>query len=245
MNELYTTILERQQELGDVYFMSCLRSAEGTHNEVTFHGGKTVVKIMLVASLMQPSDMFAADIKAQDSMQKEIPELSIGFGPQRPNGGKSNVIQEGSVSLEVNASPSYRNRGRKAVQVEQESLERAEREQLIMQSLRKNKSEIQPSYMARWTMRRANRALSQLPFTDAILQYVGFDDVWHYNLYFDNDLEMSVSVYVDDGASDSVDFSVYHHGELVVANVLPMRSLVKKMKSVLSKSASNVQVVSM
>lgn len=76
-------------------------------------------------------------------------------------------------------------------------------------------------------------------FIDAILQYVGYDDVWHYNLYFDDDLEMSVSVYVDDEIPDGVDFSVYHHGELVVANVLPIRSLVKKMKGVLSKSAKN------
>lgn len=240
MNELYTTILERQQGLGDVYFMSCLRSAEGSHNEVSLHGGKTVVKIMLVASLMQPGDTFASKVSAQATSQKEVPELSIGFESQRPSGVNSNVIQEGPVSLEVKASPSYRYRSRKAILAEQESLERVEREQLIRQSLKRNKSKSQPSYMARWTMRRANLALSQLPFTDAILQYVGFDDVWHYNLYFDDDLEMSVSVYVDEEPSDSVDFSVYHHGELVVANVLPMRSLVKKMKSVLSKSANNV-----
>lgn len=237
--ELYTTILERQLELGDVYFLSCLRSSEGNYREVSFSRGKTVVKIMLAASLLQPAEAFASEVKTQSSIHNEMPELVECMKSQNIHGGRLNVVQEGPVSLEVTSSPSYRYRSHKVVLAEQESLEKAERSQLLLKSLDRNKSNVKPGYMSRWTMCKANLALSQLPFSDAILQYVSYDDIWHYNLYFANNLEMSVSVYVDEDNSDNVDFSVYHHGELVVANVLPMNSLVKKMKSILSKSANN------
>lgn len=237
-SEQYTTILERQQGLGDVYFMSCLRSVEGEHNEISLVGGKTIIKVMLVTSLLQSGDMFATEIKAESSFQKEVPEL-VDLSPIRAAGNRSNLVQEGTVSLEVNEMPSYRYRTKKVLQAEQDQLERAERVQLLMRSWNKNKHNVQPSYMAKWTMRRTNLALSQLPYSDAILQYVSYDDIWHYNLFFSGDLEMSVSVYVDDETTDSVDFSVYNKGELVVANMLPLRSLVKKMKSLLSKYQVN------
>lgn len=236
--EQYTTILERQQGLGDVYFLSCVRSTEGSHSEVTLVGGKTVVKVMLVATLMQPGDMFATEFKAENSFQKEVPEL-VDFGSMRAIGNRPSLVQEGLVSLEVNELPSYRSRTRRALESEQERLDRAHRVQLIMQSWNKNKHNVQPNYLAQWTMHKTNYALSQLPYNDAILQYVDYDDVWHYNLYFPGDIEMSVSVYVDDETTDSVDFSVYHKGELVVANMLPLRSLVKKMRGVLSKYPVN------
>ena len=152
---------------------------------------------------------------------------------------KVNLIKEGQVSLEVNETPSYRSRTKKAIEAEREQLDRARRVQLIMRSWEKNKHGVQPSYMAQWTMRKTNLALCHLTFSDAILQHVSSDDIWHYNLFFPDDLEMSVSVYVDDETSDSVDFSVYHKGELIVANMMPLRLLVKKMKSVLSKSTVN------
>lgn len=237
-SEQYTTILERQQGLGDVYFLSCLRSTEGEHSEVSLLGGKTVVKVMLVTSLLQPGDMFASEIKSESSFQKEVPEL-VDFSSIRVAGNRPNLVQEGQVSLEVKEMPSYRYRTKRVLLAEQEQLERAQRVQLLLQSWNKNKQSVQPSYMARWFMRRTNLALSQLPYSDAILQYVSYDDIWHYNLFFPGDLEMSVSVYVDDEPTDSVDFSVYHKGELVVANMLPLRSLVKKMKSVLSKYQVN------
>lgn len=236
--EQYTTILERQQGLGDVYFMSCLRSAEGEHSEISFVGGKTVIKVMLVTSLLQSGDLFATEVKAENSFQKEVPEL-VDFRSVRVKGNRPNLVQEGKVSLEVNEMPSYRYRTKRTIELEQEQLDRAHRVQLIMQSWDKNKHDVLPNYMARWTMRRTNLALSQLPYTDAILQYVSNDDIWHYNLFFSGDLEMSISVYVDDEANDNVDFSVYHKGELIVANMLPLRSLVKKMRNVLSKYQVN------
>lgn len=237
-SEQYTTILERQQGLGDVYFLSCLRSAEGEHNEVSLVGGKTAIKVMLVTSLLQPGDMFATEIKAESSLQKELPEM-VDLSSIRVTGNRPNLVQEGQVSLEVYEMPSYRYRTKKAILTEQEQLERAQRVQLLMQSWNKNNNNAQPNYMAWWTMRRTNLVLSQLPYSDAILQYVSYDDIWHYNLYFPDDLEMSVSVYVGDETPDSVDFSVYHKGDLVVANMLPLRSLVKKMKGVLSKYQVN------
>lgn len=237
-SEQYTTILERQEGLGDVYFLSCLRSTEGEHSEVSIVGGKTVIKVMLVTSLLQPRDVFATEIKDESSYQKEVPEL-VDFSSIRSAGNRPNLVQEGLMSLEVNEMPSYRNRSKKTLMAEQEQLERAQRMQLLMQSWGKNKQNVQPSYMAMWTMRRTNLSLSQLPYSDAILQYVSYDDIWHYNLFFSGDLEMSVSVYVDDETTDSIDFSVYHKGELVVANMLPLRSLVRKMKNVLSKYQVN------
>ena len=182
--------------------------------------------------------MFASEIKSESSFQKEVPEL-VDFSSIRVAGNRPNLVQEGQVSLEVKEMPSYRYRTKRVLLAEQEQLERAQRVQLLLQSWNKNKQSVQPSYMARWFMRRTNLALSQLPYSDAILQYVSDDDIWHYNLFFPGDLEMSVSVYVDDESTDIVDFSVYHKGELVVANMLPLLSLVKKMKSVLSKYQVN------
>ena len=79
-------------------------------------------------------------------------------------------------------------------------------------------------------MKDANVLLSDLNFYDAILQYDSFDEAWHYNLFFDKNIELSL--YIDE--IDNADFSIYHNGKLIVSNTIPLTSLITKMKSITS-----------
>lgn len=233
----YTTLLKQQKlDLSDVYYMTCEASNEGAHKEFALAG--PMAKIILVATLTVGGGTYTAQTKEIDSENKEIPTLSIGFD-QTYKGQQFSSVDNGRLSLEVNRAASFQPTGRKTREAILESLERTQRIDMLLNSYHKNKTGEPIPFSSQRTMRFVNRSLCVMPFTDAILQYDKYDDVWQYNLFFPNDVEMAVSVYVEKDRIDDVDYSIYHNGELVVANTLPLQQLVKKMKTVIAKIQKN------
>lgn len=83
------------------------------------------------------------------------------------------------------------------------------------------------------------RLLSRLNFQNAIVQYNNEDEMFEFSLYFKNDIKLSFSLTVDE-SNDLVDFSIFQHQELLVADVMPIKSLVIKMENLL-KTIENTQ----
>ena len=234
----YTTKLRQQKlELSDVYYLSCEASNEGEHKEFSLAG--PVTKMVLVASMTVGTGEFTVQAKDLLVTPNEVPTLVQVIGMQNSGQQWLSSVEDGKFSLGVELAPSYQQQSRRIREANIERLERTERLQMLRDSFLKNKTGDPISFASMMTMRYANRSLCSLPFKDSILQYNKYDDVWQYNLYFDKEVEMSVSVYVEDDKIDDVDFSIYHAGELLVANTLPLQQLVKKMKSVIAKIQRN------
>lgn len=235
----YTTLLKQQKlELSDVYYLTCEASNEGTQREFPLAG--SVTKIVLVTTLAVGPASYSLEAKSADLQPKEVATLTIGLGQQPRQQVKFSSVDNGKLSLEVKRSPSYQPVSRKIREANLDRLERTNRLQLLMASFQKNKTEDPISFASRMVMRIANRQLVSLPFLDSILQYDKYDNVWQYNLFFDKEVEMSVSVYVDEEKmNEDVDYSIYHNGELVVVNTLPMQQLVRKMRTVIAKVQKN------
>ena len=76
--------------------------------------------------------------------------------------------------------------------------------------------------------------LSRLNFQNAIVQYNNEDEMFEFSLYFKNDIKLSFSLMADE-SDDLVDFSIFHNHELLVADAMPIKSLVTKMIKTLKK----------
>ena len=240
MGEIYTTALKRQtNSLSDVYYMSCVSSSsnEGAIKEYPLAG--TMTKIALVATLTTGVANYTAQAKNITDENREIPVMTIQGGRQVNKSAPIASEKIGNITLEVNSVSTFHSKPRRVREAELDRLEQAQRVQMLRTSYQKNKYDEQISYPSFWTMKVANGVLCKLPFTDSMLQYDKYDDVWQYNLYFDHDLELSVSVYVEDDGMSDVDYSVYHQGELLVSNALPLLQVVKKMRMVLTRVQKN------
>lgn len=235
----YTTLLKQQKlELSDVYYLTCEASNEGAQREFPLAGSFT--KFILVATLTAGTGSYSVEAKNVDAQPKEVSLITNGLGQIPKQQMRFSPVDNGNLSIEVNRSPSYQPVSRKIREANLDRLERTHRQQLLMASFQKNKTEDSISFASMMTMRIANRQLVNLPFLDSILQYDKFDNVCQYNFFFDKEVELSISVYVDEEKmSDDVDYSIYHKGELVVANTLPIQQLVKKMKTVIAKVQKN------
>ena len=87
------------------------------------------------------------------------------------------------------------------------------------------------------------RLLSRLNFQNAIVQYNNEDEMFDISLYFKNDIKLSFSLMADE-SEDLADFSVFQHHELLVADVMPIKSLVTKMEKLLKKIDEQVKGLS-
>ena len=81
--------------------------------------------------------------------------------------------------------------------------------------------------------------LLKLNFQNAIVQYNNEDKMFEVSLYFKNDIKLSFSLMADE-SEDLVDFSIFHNHELLVADVMPIKSLVIKVEK-LMKMFENAQ----
>lgn len=217
--------------------MTCLESTRKVDGEVRLVG--TAAKVMLALTLAHGIECYAADNTTAVSSQQIIPQLVVQMGQTDWSSGKMTEFDGGKMSIEVNKSSLFREPAKKYREAAKDRFERVQRIQMIMDSYKKNKTVKPSSNESVWVMKTANTSLCQLPYKDAILQYDSYDDVWQYNLFFSKDIELSVSVYVEGETIGDVDFSIYHGKELLVANMLPLKQLVKKMKTVIAKVESN------
>ena len=85
--------------------------------------------------------------------------------------------------------------------------------------------------------------LSRLNFQNDIVQYNIEDEMFEFSLYFKNDIKLSLSLMADE-SEDLADFSVFQHHELLVADVMPVKSLVTKMEKLLKKIDEQVKGLS-
>ena len=85
--------------------------------------------------------------------------------------------------------------------------------------------------------------LLKLNFQNAIVQYNNEDEMFDVSLYFKNDIKLSFSLMADE-SEDLADFSVFQHHELLVADVMPVKSLVTKMEKLLKKIDEQVKGLS-
>lgn len=240
MSEIYTTALKRQtNDLSDVYYMSCVASSSNEGEMKEFPLAGTVVKMALVATLATGATNYTAQAKDVRAINRDVPVMTISGGWQMNKPIQMMSEKIGDITLEVNQAPAFLSKPRRAREADADRMERAQRDQMLITSYQKNRFDEQLGYHSLWTMRMANSALCKLPFTDTILQYDKYDDVWQYNLYFNHDLELSVSVYVEDDGMSDVDYSVYHQGELLVSNSLPLVQVVKKMSTVITRVQRN------
>lgn len=81
--------------------------------------------------------------------------------------------------------------------------------------------------------------LSRLNFQNAIVQYNNEDEMFEFSLYFKNDIKLSFSLMADE-SDDLVDFSIFHNHELLVADAMPIKSLVTKMEKLLKTIEENI-----
>ncbi len=237
MESDFTTKIQSRPNLSDVYFMTCLESTRKVDGEVRLAG--TAAKIMLALTLAHGIECYAADTATAVSSQQIIPQLVVQIGQKDWNSGKITEFDGGKMSIEINKASLYREPAKKYREASKDKFERAQRIQMIMDSYNRNKTVKPRSNESDWVMKMANTTLCQLPYTDAILQYDSYDDVWQYNLFFSKDIELSVSVYVEGETIGDVDFNIYQGKELLVANILPLKQFVKKMKTVIAKVESN------
>ena len=235
MESEFTTKIQLEQNLSDVYFMTCLESTRKVEREVRLAG--TAAKILLALTLAQGVGCYAAETDIAVPSKQIKYELYM--GQKNMQTGSLSDFDNGKLSIEVNQASSFKTPTRKAKNTVIDKIERAQRVQKIMDSYAKNKSAEPRSVESNWVMKMANTALSKLPFNDVILQYESYDDVWQYNLFFKGDLELSVGVFVEGETIGEVDFNIYQGNELIVANMLPLNQLVRKMKTVISKVQNN------
>ena len=236
--EDYTTVLKRQfEDLSDIYYLSCALSNEGQKRE--FHLAGSMTKVVLVATLVSGANAYTTQANDFDYFKKDVPVMVAQNVKTASKVEPLFTDGKGGVEVEVYQAPSLLKQSRKERDANNERFLRVQRVQMILTSYNRNKSVAPISYASRWTMRTVNQALSHLPFTDSILQYDSYDDVWQYNLYFAHQLEVDVSVYVVEGKIDDVDYSIYHHGDLLVANESPLPQLMRQLNSVIAKLDKN------
>ncbi len=235
MKSDFTTEIKFKPNLSDVYFMTCLESTSRTGKEAQLVG--PTAKFLLFVTLAHGIGCYAADNNSSVPSNQEKYELII--GKQNVQTKHMSAFDDGKMSIEVNPASSYRDSSQKNKKDVLDKFECTQRIQMIMDSYYKNKIMEPRSIESDWVMKIANTTLSSLPFTDAILQYDSYDDVWHYNLFFKENIELSIGVFVEEETIAEVDFNIYHNEELIIANTLPFAQLVEKMNMVIKKIQNN------
>lgn len=87
-------------------------------------------------------------------------------------------------------------------------------------------------------MQRYSKMLSALDFKDCIVQYNIEDEVLEYSMYFNNGVKLALSIYADESDNMS-DFCIFQDHELLVADTLPVWTLISKMEKILKKLKDN------
>lgn len=229
MQHYFDTKIQQTDSLGDIYYMSCNSSQKKRDGKRVIHASNGLYSVALVIA------MNIASYEAEAKVAMPIDAIQTEMVAQ-VNTPKRNVqkVSE-NIFVNLNLSHRYSQYTRRELESFERTYERFKRIQMILDSYRKNLPQTKPNFEAMTLMRSACNKLSKLEFIDAILQYDGYDDAWRFNLYFADELELSVGVYSND---DEVDFSVYHHQELIVSNAATIKYMVKKLEPIVCRAAN-------
>lgn len=226
MQQFFDTKIQQTDSLGDVYYMSCNSLSKQRDGKKVIHAPNGLYSVALVIAMNTAS----YEAEAKPTMPIDVIQTEM---VAQVNPTKRNVLKSSdNISVNLNLSHRYSQYTRRELLSFERTFERAKRIQLIKDSYKKNMPQVKPNFEAMTLMRSACNNLSKLEFIDAILQYDAYDDAWRFNLYFADELELSIGVYSDD---DEVDFSVYHHQELIVSNAATMKYLIKKLEPIVSR----------
>lgn len=229
MDSLFTATSSQPDMLHDIYFMSCKSSQPNRRgiNTIKLNGC-----LILAITLTCSGGAYASESFSQDVLENpiKIEQLSSTL----KTGSLVPIDREKHIKLNVTPSPRFNRLSRRDITTQ----ENFEREMLLISSYKKNTNFQSLSYSTISLFRESNSILSKLAFNDAIVQYNRFEECWHYNLFFNHNLEISLGVYDDDELAD-VDFSIYHDNELIVSSYLPINQLVKRVQSIITKIENN------
>lgn len=227
MKELFgTQIQQSTNNLADIYYMSCETSqCVPISKKNILRPTKTLI---LAVAMSLGSEAYASD-----SQNIELQHEQVQIEKFQPFRYANIVRSSNDLEMRVNVSPSVSKLTPSKLRNMESTYEKNVLSQKLLDSYRKNSNGVELPYKALAIMRKTNSLLADLDFQDAILQYDSFDEAWHYNLYFDKNIELSIGIYMDE--IEDADFSLYHNDELLVSNYLPLKSLVVKMKSIISR----------
>lgn len=211
-------------QLEDIYMMSCKSSQEIPDNKKNIL--KPTKTLILAIAISLAADSYASS-KCSENLY--IDNISV---EHLHKFDETNIVHSsGDLEMLVNVSPFVLDFTISKIKgVKEDNSKNNALVQKLLNSYSKNSSDHKLPNEILAVMKDANVLLSDLNFYDAILQYDSFDEAWHYNLFFDKNIELSL--YIDE--IDNADFSIYHNGKLIVSNTIPLTSLITKMKSITS-----------
>lgn len=216
--------LSQPEMLADLYMTTCESSQASIKKNSFTHLAPTI----LLAIALSTAPAYALDNLTVDSFESRIKTEMISTTKAKDYA----EIQE----IKVHFTPKHDDTNIKAIEQQYMQMCRA---QMLEISFRKNRTaDTVLSFEKAQVMYGLNKKLSRLPFDDSILLYNAIDDAFAYNLYFGHDIELTVSVYLDE--LDENDFSIYHKGELILSGTTTTSQLVDKMGSVMSKIEKHV-----
>lgn len=223
MSSIYGTELLRATGLKDIYYYSCEESEiNGNSSKLV----KAAAGLFIVVNMAMPQPAFSKDVVIPNIDNKPMIELV-----QAPI--RMLETPKSDIKIGTPRPLTYH-------EVKLKSLDlynRIERTQKLLLSYSKNDDGAEVPSESMVVMKQTNRLLSQLPFEDAILNYDKYEDAWQYYLYLPHHIELSIGVFSD--MPGDVDFSVYQHSDLLVANTIKINQLVSKMKQILQKADRN------
>lgn len=230
MSELFGIEIQQPTNLADIYYMSC-EVSQNNSQKINFLKPIATSTLILAVMFTCNIESYAANYKQLDSTYKEKIENVWSPFDKFTTIPLSSI---GNLRMQLNTAPQY-------AQLSQDvnkAYEKAIRQQMLLRSFSFNCQDNELSYSMMQIMQITNKELSKLPFNNAILQYNKYEEAWQYNLFFNKDIELTVGVYTDE-MYDDVDFSIYHGKKLLVANHMPIKQIVNKMRTIISKISRN------
>lgn len=238
MNTLseYTSGNIKELSINDIYSSNFLEAEHRTKNSknsqfVKLCEGMFLALLLSASVEMQPLPSF--------KLERQMNQTEFFTSRQ--------YVQSVDVDLlnaKVTLSPKFSSSKEylKQLQKEGQSFRKIERELALRRNFMLNMPQAFPKeYMV--GLNHYTSLLSRLNFQNDIVQYNIEDEMFEFSLYFKNDIKLSLSLMADE-SEDLADFSVFQHHELLVADVMPVKSLVTKMEKLLKKIDEQVKGLS-
>lgn len=223
----YNTGTIQDVSLGTIYSNSYLESERRINKNSRIE--KVCEGLLLAVLVSAPLGMHAFGIES--SIEEAFPKVEKTFAK------RSELVpidfNDLRVKLAVYPNFSYSAEYQKQIRKDVITHRAILREQALRRNFMRNMPTDFPEVYG-GAMNRYSKMLSHLEFDDSIVQYNIEDEVFEYSLYFGKGIKLALSVYADETENLS-DFCIFQDHELLVADTLPIRSLISKMEKILTK----------
>lgn len=223
----YTSGNIKELSINDIYSSNFLEAEQRTKNRKKSQFVKVCEGIFLALMLSASVEMHALP---SSKLERRMNQTEFITSRQ--------YVQSVDVALlnaKVTLFPKYSSSKEylKQLQKEGQSFRKIERELAMRRNFMRNMPQAFPNKYMRG-LNHYMSLLSRLNFQNDIVQYNVEDEMFEFSLYFKNDIKLSLSLMADE-SEDLADFCVFQHHELLVADVMPVQSLVTKMEKLLKK----------